>query len=85
MAIQYGESYLMQKKRKITLKIKITIFLVKLFAILCITIGSLLVFTIFLAPVGFFMIPIGIALYVHIPKYMNKVLQRKMLLLDHKN
>ena len=76
---------MMQKKRKINLKIKITIFFVKLFAILCITIGSLLVFTIFFAPIGFFMIPIGIALYVHIPKYLNKVLKRKMLLLDPEN
>jgi hypothetical protein len=75
----------MQKKRKITLKIEIAIFFVKLFAILFVTIGTLLIFTIFFAPIGFFMIPIGIALYVHIPKYLNKILTRKMLLLESEN
>lgn len=76
---------MMEKKHKITLKIEITIFLVKLFAILFITIGTILVFTIFLTPIGFFMIPIGIALYIDIPKYLKKILTRKMLLLDSEN
>ena len=72
----------MNKKNKIILKIKLTQFFAKLFAVLLITIGILLVFTILFMPVGFFMIPIGIAIFEFIPKYLNKVLNRKLRLLD---
>lgn len=64
------------------LTIKIAQFFVKLFAVLFFGIGVLLVFTILFMPIGFFMIPIGIAIFELIPKYLKKVLNGKLQLLD---
>lgn len=75
----------MHKKQKIILTIKIAKFFVKLFAILFFCIGVVLVFTILFSPIGFFMIPIGIAIFELIPKYLNKVLNRKLQLFDDAN
>lgn len=75
----------MQIKSKIILTIKFTIFCVKLFALLFTAVGTLLVFSIIYSPFGFFIIPIGIALYEQIPKYLNRRLKRKLLLLDSEN
>ncbi|MFW1985066.1 hypothetical protein ACG94M_17365 [Acinetobacter guillouiae] len=72
----------MHKKQKVMLTIKITQFFVKLFAVLFFGIGVLLVFTILFMPIGFFMIPIGIAIFEQLPKYLDKVLNRKLRLLD---
>lgn len=72
----------MNKKQKIMLIIRITQFFVKLFSVLFFGLGVLLVFTILFSPIGFFMIPIGIAIFELIPKYLNKVLNRKLRLLD---
>lgn len=72
----------MQKIQKVMLTIKITQFFVKLFAVLIFGIGVLLVFTIIFMPIGFFMIPIGIAIFEQIPKYLDKLLNKKLRLLD---